>query len=103
MVYHSMISDLMRMRSDLYNGKWSQVHQYKFELLYNIPVLKSIIDADLNHSRMSFYMDYHNIDWSDVKDPRNLANNDGSAEVASATLNFVSSNLNRLYSNKRGR
>lgn len=55
-----------------------------------------LIDNDIDTQRRKLYMDVHALDYEDIHDPRNMPDGRNSSPIV-AGLNFVSSNIRRLY------
>lgn len=55
------------------------------------------IDAQIAETESKLYLDSHGMDYSHIVNPGNLPN--ANSDVVGDTLNFVSSNILRLYGN----
>lgn len=82
------------------DGEWTYEKQDAFNNLYNLNFagwspFRNQFDAILDKRDNAQYMDRYGINWSDVKDPRKLSQSHNAPVVHS--LNFVSSNIKRLY------
>lgn len=82
------------------DGEWSQEKQQAFNNLYNLHIFGTRpfgdqFDIILDNRNDSRYMSRYGISWSDVKDPRKLSQSRHS--TFNSSLNFVSSNIDKLY------
>lgn len=83
------------------NSEWSKAKQDAFNNLYDLGVLgwypfRDEFDKILNDRNNELYMGRYDLDYSDVKDPRKLSTT-SSVKVLGNGINFVSSNIKRLY------
>lgn len=74
---------------------WTEKDQHDFEVMRTNPVMRWLMDSELDKRASREYMSRYNLDWSDVHDPRKVTATNSQAVFNS--LNFVSSNVTRLY------
>lgn len=82
------------------NSEWSHGKQQAFNDLYNFNILghapfRTKFDTILDSRDDQLYLDRYDLDWPDVRDPRNLKQSRHSLSLSQ--LNFVSDNVKRLY------
>lgn len=74
---------------------WTEKDQHDFEVMRTNPVMAYLMDAELDKRATREYMANRGLTWSDIHDPRKVhATN---AQAVFNSLNFVSSNITRLY------
>lgn len=77
------------------NGEWSKDKQDVFDTLYQFDIFRNRFDHTLDARNRSSYLYWNQLDYKNVRDPRKLP---GSSSIVTASqLNFVSSNVKRLY------
>lgn len=84
------------------NGQWSKADQDAFDFLYDqnffgFTPFKNQFDDILNEKSWNSYSAVNQLNYGDIKDPRKFHNNFGSMSGVTHTLQFVSSNVKRLY------
>lgn len=91
---HDPIADLF---DDWYRSTWSKQKNSQYNLLKQIPGISwNIAIYEGNRSNES-YLDRYDMDWSDVKSPNKLPGNASVGSGYARALNYVSSNLHKLY------
>lgn len=75
------------------NGPWSENDQNAFNLLYDFSLFRGKFDQILDKKVNAAYLSANQMTYSDVYDPRKLKSN----SVGGQTINFLSSNIKRLY------
>lgn len=78
-------------------GEWSEQKLKEFEILHNIPIVSNYMDYVLDHRADQEYLDRYGMDYSDIHDPRKLHQFSSGSSFVGSSVNFVSSNLHRLY------
>lgn len=83
------------------NSEWSKEKQTAFNDLYDFSIggyspFRDTFDKILDERNNDLYMDRYGLTYADVKDPRKLKSN-STVGMALSTINFVSSNIKRLY------
>lgn len=83
--------------SDWLYGEYDEKKLRQFELLHNIPVVSNYMDYLLDRRADEEYLNRYGMDYSDVHDPRKLHSVNSGSRAIGAALNFVSSNVSKLY------
>lgn len=83
--------------ADWLYGDYDENKLRTFELLHNIPVIRNYMDYLLDRRADQEYLDRYGMDYSDVHDPRKLRQVSSGSQFIGASLNFVSSNVSKLY------
>lgn len=78
-------------------GDYDEEKLKHFELLHNVPVVSNYMDYLLDYRADSEYLKRYGLDWTDVHDPRKLRSVGSGVRFMGAGINFVSSNVTRLY------
>lgn len=82
---------------DRYYGNLDEERLSEFEFVYSLPFAREYIDMALDAKQDELYMKRYGIKVSDIKDPRKLKQVASAAALERRTLNFISSNVGRLY------
>lgn len=87
---------------DWLNGEWTKQDQEAFDILYGFSVfgynpVRDNFDRILNAKAWDNYAERNGLDYSDIKDPRKFSSSFGQSQLVTGGLNFVSSNIKRLY------
>ena len=78
-------------------GDYDEDKLGQFELLHNIPFVGDYMDYLLDRRADKEYMDRYGLDYSDIHDPRKLRQTSSGTRFIGGALNFVSSNVKKLY------
>lgn len=100
---HKEYIDAIQHPEDWLNAEWSEEKQKVFNDLYDFSIggwspFRNQFDKILDERNRDLYMDRYDINYADVKDPRKLATT-SSVRNMFGGINFVSSNVKRLYKN----
>lgn len=82
---------------------WSWLNDYSPEkhrqylLMRNVPFLKEFMQYSLDYRSDLEYMDRYNISWNQVHNPSKLSSSNSGSALVGSGLNYVSSNVGRLY------
>lgn len=79
--------------TDWLYGPYDRTKYSQFAALYAVPGIHQYMDYLLDQRRTSEYMNRHQLSYSDIHDPRKLY----STQSIGSMVNFVSSNVKRLY------
>lgn len=91
--------------SEWLEGPWSKLDQDAFDFLYDLNILgytpfKNEFEKIQAEKNWDFYSNRYGLTYSDIKDPIKFHNNFGAMSGSRQfynSLNFVSSNVKRLY------
>lgn len=78
-------------------GKWTQSDQDRFEKMYSVDGMRQYLDYLLDRRTRENLFNLYGIQYSDIRDPRNVAGVRSTAAMNQFAINFVSDNIKRLY------
>lgn len=78
-------------------GEWDEDKLRQYEFLHHFPFIGDYMDYLLDIRADREYLERHGMDYSDIHDPRKLRETSSGSRLAGNVLNFVSSNVTRLY------
>lgn len=81
----------------LYDDNWSETKLQVYELIDSTHLGHAYLDYLLSRRSDEEYLDRYGMDYPDIHDPRKLSQVSSASALIRSGLNFVSSNINRLY------
>lgn len=79
------------------DGNWTKEDQERFERMYSIKGYKEYLDYLLDKEQRERIFNLYGIQYSDIRDPRNVKGAASTSRMYTAAYNFVSDNVKRLY------
>lgn len=83
--------------TDFLYGEWNEEKLRQYEIMARVPVLNDYMDYLLDRRADEEYLRRYGMDYSDIHDPRKLKQSSSGTHLVGSSLNFVSSNVKRLY------
>lgn len=83
--------------SDWLYGPWNEEKYNQYLLLSLFPPANAYMNYLLDKRNDKKILDRYDMTYEDIYDPRNLRQSSSYGGVYRSSLNFVSSNINRLY------
>lgn len=81
----------------LYEDNWSKEKLDEYHLLNSFPIVNDYMDYLLDSRSTDEYLSRYQMDYSDIHDPRKLRSTSSGTRLVRSGINFVSSNVKRLY------
>lgn len=81
----------------LYEDDWSKQKLAQYEALSLIKPIGAYFDWLLSVRSDEEYLSRYGMEYSDIHDPRKLSQVSSADRLLGSTINFISSNIDRLY------
>lgn len=78
-------------------GDWDKQKYQRYLKMDSVPYLHQRMDYLLSLRSDQEYLSANGMSYSDIHDPRKLPSHNAAVSYYGSILNFVSSNINRLY------